>query len=165
MTGHQDLELDIDWGVVQGQLGALLPGDFKRLCEAFGEGEFSAYLYVHSTRGGDRLDVVEELNDLRATLATMLNRERAYEPYHLFEPGRGGLIPWARAVEEGVEFFWLAGDDDPAEWPVLARKDPAEEWHSFAMGVPEFIYHMLTDADFSPFGITELFPEPSYEMY
>jgi hypothetical protein len=166
LVSHQDLHLEIEWGALEEELGSPLPEDFKELATSIGVGEFSEYLYVYTSGKSDQFSVVGPLSGIRRALAWRPVSVRVYEPYGIFTPGEGGLIPWGAAVQEGVEFYWLAGGEEPNEWPILARLDPSEEWYRFDMTVSEFIFRMLTaDEKVDPFRIPEVFGAPRYEVY
>jgi hypothetical protein len=165
-VSQENLHLEIDWNAIERELSAPLPDDFKELAESIGVGEFSEYLYVHTSDYPDDFSVLGGLAGIRRALERRPVSERVYEPYGIFTPGGVGLIPWGRAVQEGVEFYWLAGGENPNQWPILARLDPSEEWYRFDMTVSEFVFRMLTgDENVSPFRIPEVMGPLRYEVY
>ncbi|MET9383188.1 SMI1/KNR4 family protein [Streptomyces sp. NPDC002928] len=165
-VAQDNLHLEIDWNAIEHELGTRLPDDFKELAESIGVGEFSEYLYVDTSDKLDDFSVLGDLASIRRALERRPVAVRVYEPYQIFTPGEVGLLPWGRAVQEGVEFYWLAGGENPSQWPILARLDPSEEWYRFDMTVSEFVFRMLTgDEKVSPFRIPEVMGPPRYEVY
>lgn len=166
VVSQQDLRLEIEWSAFEEELRTPLPDDFKELATSIGVGEFSDYLYVYTSGKSDWSSITGQLASIHRALAPRPVAVRVYEPYRVFTPGEGGLIPWGATVQEGVEFYWLAGGEQPNAWPVLARMDPSEEWYRFDMTVSEFVFRMLTgDETVSPFRIPEVFGAPRYEVY
>ncbi|MGC9542531.1 SMI1/KNR4 family protein [Streptomyces sp. UG1] len=166
-VSQENLHLEIGWDSIEYELGTPLPDDFKKLTESIGVGEFSEYLYVYtSSKKSSSFSVLGDLAGIRRALERQPSAVRVYEPYPIYTPGGEGLIPWGGAVQEGVEFYWLAGGEDPNKWPVLARLDPSEEWYRFDMTVSEFVFRMLTgDEKVSPFRIPDVMGPPRYEVY
>ncbi|MFI1733795.1 hypothetical protein ACH40E_32190 [Streptomyces acidicola] len=167
ITSWEPLDVRIDWRSMEGQLGFGLPEDFKKIAETFGVGEFSGYLNLLTGQEMNDFSVIGVLTGLRRVLTRVLHRDEAYSPYRIFDGDgeKGGLIPWARGVEE-AEFFWLAEGDDPNHWPVIARLDAEEEWHRFDMSTAEFVFRMLDeDETVEPFTVPEEFGAPRYLVY
>jgi hypothetical protein len=161
-----NLNLEIYWNPHEQELGAPLPDDFKELAESIGLGDFSEYLYVFTSGNIDQFSVAGDTAALRKVLEYSSVAERVYEPYRVYIPGGEGLIQWGRAVQEGVEFYWLAGGGDPAKWPVLARMGPSEEGYRFDMTISEFVYRLLNaDLAADPFRIPEVMGPPRYGVY
>ncbi|MGW4169604.1 SMI1/KNR4 family protein [Streptomyces chartreusis] len=156
------LDLDVAWEEIQRRLGVDLPDDFKEFCQCFGRGQFSGYLEVYSSAGGEDLGALVKLERFQRMLEQHPVVQDGYEPYGLFRPERGGLIPWGVSVT-AAEYYWNAGIDVPPEnWPVVAREE-AGQWKIYEEGMAEFVYRILTDATFEEFSIAELVPVPFYE--
>ncbi|MFE5814701.1 SMI1/KNR4 family protein [Streptomyces sp. NPDC056479] len=165
-VGRRPEHVQVEWAEIEAELGVPLPADFKELCEAFGRGEFNGFLYLYSSKGGNHLEVIDALKRLHRAIGRFPDSESVYEPYQIFQPGRGGLIRWAGAAAEGYEYFWLADDASaPESWPIIARTDFSEEWHRYEMSAAEFIHRALTDGDFKPFSMVRYSRQPHYESY
>ncbi|MGJ5894453.1 SMI1/KNR4 family protein [Streptomyces niveiscabiei] len=154
-------DISIDWGDAERQLGAELPEDFKRFCSCFGAGKFSDYLEVYSSSASGAFEVVEVLKDFHQISNEHPVVRKMYEPYGLFTPDRGGLIPWG-VSETAVEYYWIGlSGGRPEGWNVGVR-ERGGDLREYEMGMSEFVYGMLTDVNFGGFGIAELVPEPFY---
>lgn len=165
-VGRRSEQVHVDWSEAETELGTPLPADFKQLCEAFGRGEFNDFLYLYSSKGGSHLEVVDSLRRVRRAIDRFPDSASVYTPYRIFEPDQGGLIRWAGAAAEGYEFFWLVDANvSPENWPIVARTDFSEDWHTYELSVSEFVYRMLTDVDFKPFDISRYAPTPRYSSY
>ncbi|MFC9594273.1 SMI1/KNR4 family protein [Streptomyces sp. NPDC056944] len=164
-VGRRSEDVHVEWPTVESELGTPLPADFKQLCEVFGRGEFNGFLYLYTSKGGTHLEVTDSLRRLHRALDRFPEAESVYDPYLIYSPGKVGLIRWAGAAAEGYEYFWLANDPDPENWPIVARTDHTEEWHTYRMSTSEFVHRMLTDEEFKPFAMTGYAPSPTYESY
>ncbi|MER5278588.1 hypothetical protein ABT025_22960 [Streptomyces sp. NPDC002809] len=155
-----------DWSGTEEFLGTPLPDDFKELRRRFAPwGAFSDHLLV--------LEANEDSESVRANHAKLLtsvsanpDNRRNFEPAGLLganEDSKGtGLVQWGYSfIEE--EYYWLADTArDPATWPVMARVDPLEPFQRFDMSASEFVYRVLTETGFAPFGVAASIPAPSY---
>lgn len=60
------------------------------------------------------------------------------------------------AVQDMVkQFDELIDAERLGDYPVLARSHDGGPWHQCDMSTSEFLYHVLADADFRPFGIAQ----------
>ncbi|WP_063781242.1 SMI1/KNR4 family protein [Streptomyces maremycinicus] len=158
----QSRELEISWSEIEQRLGVELPEDFKSFCECFGVGQFNEYLEVYSSPGGNNLGILDRMARFRRILTQHPVVRGVYEPYGLFWPGRGGLLPWGIS-ETAAEFYWLARYDiQPSDWPVLARQEGGQ-WKAYGMTMSEFTYKMLLDVTLRGFTIADLVPDPFYD--
>ncbi len=69
-------------------------------------------------------------------------------------PGGKGLVEWG-STEWADEYFWLIEPERPGEYPVLVRSNDVDAWHRYDRSTSEFLYRILADADFPPFGIAQ----------
>ncbi|MFE6510214.1 hypothetical protein ACFVDI_21130 [Nocardioides sp. NPDC057767] len=159
-TDRSPRGLRIDWGSIEGEMGLVLPDDYKNLCESFGVGEFSGYVTVLSAATVTYPTIAEWWKDSVSDAASGLDPFPAYlDPYSLFRGDGSGLIYWGGSEE--AQFYWLAGDDWPANtWRIVARESTVDPWHEFDFGVAEFIYLVLCDASF-PLSVASL-ARPSF---
>lgn len=163
-TGWRQEPEAIGWDAVEDAFGTLLPEDYKEICALFPLGSFSGYLDVLRPFGGTSanrlLDTWKYHQQLHAQYPLT---PRVYEPYGLYGVSeKSGLILWGRDMTEG-DYYWFADPSvDPAEWPVVAKEDPAEGWHRFDMSTAEFLYRLLADAEFEPFTVLEQMGEPFF---
>ncbi|WP_399080068.1 SMI1/KNR4 family protein [Streptomyces zaehneri] len=90
--------MEISWSEIEQRLGVELPEDFKSFCRCFGVGQFSGYLEVYTSSGGDNLRILDKLDRFRQMLEQHPVVRGVYEPHGLFRPGEGGLLPWGISV-------------------------------------------------------------------
>jgi hypothetical protein len=152
------LGLTVAWHEIEERLGSPLPADFKQFCEAFGRGGFCDELFVDSTDGGATLDALDGLANLRR-LAESFPYARL-DTYELYVAGGSGVIPWGH-VAAGHSFYWLAGQDDPDEWPIMMCVETGE-WERFDVSMSEFVFRMLTEKGFAY--IARPIEEPYYRL-
>ncbi|MEU4693481.1 hypothetical protein [Actinoplanes sp. NPDC023714] len=156
-TGWPHEAEDLGWEQEEAELGLVLPADFKELDRRFGAGALSGVISLL------RPSAVDGETRLISMWATQRQVEgsgeigaRMYAPYGVYEPGGGrpGLLEWGYDLGEG-EYYWLVDRAVPAErWPVLARRDDGG-WHRYDMQASEFLYRVLADPGFEPFGIAD----------
>ncbi|MFJ8112137.1 SMI1/KNR4 family protein [Streptomyces sp. NPDC096132] len=155
-------DLEILWDDIEQRLGVELPGDFKAFCQCFGQGQFSGYLEVYSSSGGDSLVAFDKLRRFGGMAEQHAVVRHIYEPYGLFRSGGQGLLPWGISVT-AAEYYWLASADGrPDDWPVVAREDGGE-WKIYQMPMSEFVYRVLVDVSMEDFGIADLVHVPFYQ--
>ena len=161
-TGWQPRDIQLSWTATEEALGVELPGDFKELCATFGRGEFSGYVNMLASAGDEPSGVVGNLRRLHSIFDRRPTARRLYEPYGVHPEGR--LIQWAHTADE-AEFHWLIQPDRPESWKVVARRATDEPWHELEMSTSEFLYRVLKDEEFAPFGIARQVPEASFEPW
>lgn len=146
-------EEEYDWNVVESELGAPLPPDYKAIVGRFPRGLFRGLVRV--SRPGDpdypKTDFLgfnrHRLDDLRTA------RESGDAPlqYPIF-PEPGGLLPWGFGVRD-EHFFWATRDRDPAQWTVVVSDASFTRWSEFGGGIAEFLVELASGRwDASPFG-------------
>ncbi|NWF30685.1 SMI1/KNR4 family protein [Streptomyces sp. PKU-EA00015] len=154
LTGWEPLGLSVDWAAVEGELQCPLPADYKELFEAFGGGVFAESVYFLARDEGISFDF---LTQWRAELSTdqdsSLGSVSAMDPYTVYAPGSKGLVTWG-STEWGDQYCWLIDARRPGEYPILARVED-NDWRRYEMSTSEFLYRVLADADFQPFGIAQ----------
>ncbi|MER5901205.1 SMI1/KNR4 family protein [Streptomyces mirabilis] len=150
--------MSVDWAAIEGALGVPLPADYKELYEVFGGSIFSDSLYVLDFLGRDEDPAFDFLTRWRVSLPvdqdSKLGNVSAVEPYAIYAPGSKGLVEWG-STEWADEYFWLIDAERPGECPVLARSNDVGAWHRYDMPTSEFLYRVLADAIFQPFGIAQ----------
>ena len=155
LTGWEPLGISVDWAAIEGELGVPLPADYKELYEAFSGGVFSDSVYFLGRDEGISFDF---LTQWRVSLSTdqdsKLGSVSAVDPYAIYTPGGKGLVEWG-STEWADEYFWLIDAERPGEYFVLARSNDVGGWHRYDMSTSEFLYRVLADADFQPFGIAQ----------
>ncbi|MFJ2960181.1 SMI1/KNR4 family protein [Streptomyces sp. NPDC087270] len=158
-TGTTARGVDQPWAWIEEQLGTALPRDYKKACEAFGVGEFSAsitLLCADETLVGDLLTLWSGLREGDADDGAL------FEPYRIHEPGiSGGLIPWGSSRSSDL-FFWQV-DGEPDSWPVIASMEDADELDRYDMTTTQFLYRILTDPGFRPYTVAGAWPHPYFE--
>ncbi|MFH8370340.1 SMI1/KNR4 family protein [Streptomyces sp. NPDC018031] len=154
LSGWEPLGISVDWAAVEEELRIPLPADYKELFEAFGGGTFSDSVFFFARDEGLAFDF---LTQWRAAL--QVDRDGRYgsvsavDPHSVYAPGGKGVVTWG-ATEWGDEYCWLIDAQRPGEYPVLARAED-NDWRRYDMTTAEFLYRVLADADFRPFGIAQ----------
>ncbi|MFC0600375.1 SMI1/KNR4 family protein [Streptomyces palmae] len=155
LTGWEPLGISADWDAIEGELGVPLPADCKKLYEAFGGGTFSDSI---SFLGRDEGVSFDFLTQWRVSLSvdqdSNLGNVSAVDPYEIYAPGGKGLVAWG-STEWADEYCWLIDAERPGDYPVLARSRDGGPWHWYDMSTSEFLYRVLADAEFQPFGIAQ----------
>ncbi|MCX5092409.1 hypothetical protein OOK36_26730 [Streptomyces sp. NBC_00365] len=153
-----------DWSEAEQALGAPLPADFKELRRSFPEwGAFRDHVVLLKAQGGSESVPANHETLLKAVRGNPGSR-RMFQPYGILRAGEAesskGLVQWGYSfIEE--EYYWLADTaTDPSTWPIAARVDPLESFRRFDMTASEFIYRVVADVEFSPFGIAGSVGEP-----
>lgn len=123
VTGWQEPRWECDWRSVESDLGMALPGDYKELCDRFGPGYFSRYIWVVPGMGQESVlywrQVYKEIFEENPAGAELIFNP--YKPCGV--DGQNGLLAWGMSEADG-RFFWLADAAvNPDEWPILARHD------------------------------------------
>lgn len=165
LTGWQGSTWECDWNSVESQLGVALPDDYKELCDRFGPGIFSEYLWVAPGEGGD------SVLDWRRAHLSMFEGNPAGEDitFGSYRPcgleGPNGLLTWGTS-ETGGFFFWLVDVAvNPDEWPIVARYDMSldQEWDRYEMSVSEFVYRVIADPEFKFYGVARSIWPPTFK--
>ncbi|MFF0557888.1 SMI1/KNR4 family protein [Streptomyces sp. NPDC004266] len=153
-TGWEPSAHSVDWAAVEEELRVPLPPDFKQLCEGFGGGTFCDSVAFYGRTEGFRFNF---LLPWQAPLPPLPAESGQYQEY---TPGGKGYIKWASS-EWGTEYCWLVDAQQPGAYPVLARGE-AGEWCEYDMSTSEFLYRVLADKDFQPFGIARHGLDPTF---
>ncbi|MFJ8697335.1 hypothetical protein [Streptomyces roseolilacinus] len=64
------------------------------------------------------------------------------------------MVAWG-STEGADEYCRLVDAERPGEHPVLVRSHDGGPWHRYDMSTSEFLYRVLADAGFQPFGIAQ----------
>lgn len=158
---------ELDWSDTETALGTPLPPDFKELRGRFAAwGAFSDHVLLLKAQGETESVLANHESLLKSVRGNPDNR-RMFEPFGLLgASGEGkGLVQWGYSfIEE--EYYWLANvEEDPSTWPVVAREDPLEPFQRFDMIASEFVYRVLTEAEFPTFSVAARVDAPYYQTY
>ncbi|MBH5335339.1 SMI1/KNR4 family protein [Streptomyces pactum] len=163
LTGWEPLGLSVDWPAIEGELGFPLPADYKELYEAFGGGTFSECVFFMGRDPGVSFDLLEVWrHSLAVERDGRYGDVSAVDPYAIYAPGGTGLVPWG-ATEWADQYFWLIDAERPGTYPILVRGDGGGPFERYEMSTAEFLYRVLADADFLPYGIARYGIEPAFE--
>lgn len=121
-----------DWDAAETVVGVRLPGDYRRLVETYGWGEFCDFLYFRTPFGTSRYN---GLHWQTGRLTGSPERDAERHPYPL-HPSAGGLLIWGTTMDAD-RLCWLTVGA-PEDWPVVVWS--SEGWYeTFAMGATEFV--------------------------
>ncbi len=152
-TSRQVSSSSVPWGGSPVELGFTFPPDYRDFIDLYGRGAIRGELDIHfpwisgpwlGGRGGFSY-IVEYMNILWNPEGFKSLRERYPEdyPYPLY-PERNGLLAWAHNGNADY-CFWLTGEGDPAQWPVVVW-DRAT-WRRYDCGMAELLVRLLTGKD------------------
>lgn len=137
-TGVSSRRFIVPWQIIEGEIGTMLPNDYKNVVQHFGPGVFDDLVRLHppgiAAAGWELRHAARQILDL-------LREPPAPVPYPIF-PEAGGVFPWGSSVD-GDCFYWVT-EGRPDEWTVAVEDGPGLEWRHLDMGVSEFIYSYLT---------------------
>ncbi|MEU4064107.1 SMI1/KNR4 family protein [Streptomyces wedmorensis] len=102
-----------DWTTAETAIGTRLPGDYKRLVETYGWGEFCDFLYLRTPFGTSEYNGIEWQS---ARLTGPSERDCDRYPYPL-QPAPGGLLVWGTTMDAD-RLCWLTSGP-PDDWPVV----------------------------------------------
>ncbi|WP_051798114.1 SMI1/KNR4 family protein [Streptomyces sp. NRRL S-337] len=153
LTGWEPLGVSVDWAAIERELGVPLPADYKELYEAFGGGVFSDSVYFLGRDEGFSFDFLAQWR-VSVDQASKLKDGSAVDPYAVYAPGGKGLVEWG-STEWADEYCWFIDAERPGDYPVLARAHDVGGWHRYDMSTSEFLYRVLANAEFQPFGIAQ----------
>ncbi|TQK52320.1 hypothetical protein FBY35_2751 [Streptomyces sp. SLBN-118] len=159
----------LDWSSTERVLGTPLPADFKELRRRFPEwGAFSDHVLVLEAQGDTESVLANHESLLRSVRGNPDNR-RMFEPFGILgasdESDGKGLVQWGYSLIE-EEYYWLVDTSvDSSTWPVVARVDPLEPFQRLDMTASEFVYRVLTESEFSPFGVAATIETPYYRAF
>lgn len=115
----------IDWDLLHGRLGTVLPADYREYCSYYPPLTIDDFMNLLVVRPGreerwvemqaEELDVVESLDD----------DDRP--EHYTFHPDPGGLLLWG-ASNEGDMFFWRKSGPDPDQWPAVVFTRNRDWW-------------------------------------
>jgi SMI1/KNR4 family protein SUKH-1 len=128
-----------DWAAARAKFGFDLPEDYRELIDRYGAGTFDGELRVlvpgHPVESFDLLRTTDQdLWGLRY-LREQAGREPPYRP----EPVSGGLISWGLTGNGDICYWHVEDEREPAGWTVAVNSPRADEWHSFAGSVTEYL--------------------------
>ncbi|MET8968685.1 SMI1/KNR4 family protein [Streptomyces hydrogenans] len=121
-----------DWTAAETTIGSRLPGDYRRLVETYGWGEFCDFLYLRTPFGTSEYNGIE-WQSARPTGSPERDRDRYPYPLH---PAPGGLLVWGTTMDADRLCWLTSGPSD--DWPVVVWSN--EGWYEIhPMGAAAFI--------------------------
>ncbi|MFC0107606.1 SMI1/KNR4 family protein [Kibdelosporangium aridum] len=134
----------LDWDMVERQLGFRFPGDYKEFMARFPSGNYRNAIQLYNPIQ-DTESFAQFTDHLEGKLwgIRMARDEEGCDIYPPF-PEPGGVIPFARDAEGGT-LFWLPRSPNPDEWSVehQARGNP-EEWTRTKRTMTEVMLELVT---------------------
>lgn len=115
----------IDWDLLHGRLGTVLPADYREYCSYYPPLSIDDFMSLLVVRPGreerwvamqaEELDVVKSLDD------------DEMPEHYTFHPDPGGLLLWGTS-NEGDMFFWRNSGSDPDQWPAVVFTRNSDWW-------------------------------------
>lgn len=129
----------IDWTAVERELGASLPGDYKRFVSTYGAGGIDGFLSVFTPAGPTQwVDLVWRSG---APGRAHLSREEQHPPFDAF-PAPGGLLAFGQ-TDNGDVLYWRT-QADPDQWTVLVYQGRGFEYFEFSGPMTNFLQSVLS---------------------
>ncbi|MGH4028133.1 SMI1/KNR4 family protein [Actinomycetota bacterium Odt1-20B] len=133
-------ERGVNWSVIEGELGASLPPDYRALADHYPTLLIDDFMVVTLPTPKRELDFVSGVRETSEILQDLLevDESHGYAPF----PEENGLLGWGSSLS-GDQFYWQVGStDDPGAWRVVVsgRND---DWWTFEGGVVEFLVAAL----------------------
>jgi hypothetical protein len=141
----------IGFETVERDLGLALPGSYKQLTHAYGQGVWFQTIFVLNPFLGWS-NGLEPWMSVRGyaggpSWCQGLRSAREEFPSHIrspIYPEAGGLFPWAFLQDGGVLYWRTEGA--PEQWETLHDRDLCleEGWESFGMTVTELLWRLAS---------------------
>jgi len=163
-VGRDSLELDVDWGSAERDLGLTVPADYKDLCGAFGVGEFSDFLNLLPPDPTGTFDLVSfwrDSLDMSREWGFPKGQDPTFKPFDPYEVGAGGVLTWGTSRTRTL-FSWLVPTSASSDWPILVHYEDGPDGRRFEMPTSEFVFRVLTEPDFTLDGIAGMIPQPYF---
>ena len=169
LVGRVDPSFTVDRSEIEAGLQTGLPDDYFELAVKYGEGVFCHFIFLYDGRA----DSGDGLLAMWRYFSAMHGRGGAdgggaLSPYPIFEPGEAGLISWG-GTDVGDLYFWYATPkSDPNSWPVVVKASDGLDdtldngMAHFEMSASEFLWRVLADREFTPFGVANLVSEVQF---
>jgi hypothetical protein len=150
-----------DWDAAEGQLGVVLPYDYKELIRTFGGSNWDDYLYpLEPGCPNDNYDLIEWEDQQTEALEGLWEFEK--KPDELAD-ARSRVIPWA-TTDNGECFYWLVrAGQSPDEWTVMVNEACGDRWEHYSMNCIEFLVSVLTE-DVQSTVLSSRFPLAEHEF-
>ncbi|WKU42760.1 hypothetical protein Q3V23_00990 [Streptomyces sp. VNUA116] len=135
----------VNWAQAERALGTVLPADYKRLVETYGDGIFDETIWLLVPGSAyDDCDLHTQTTERDEILNDLWEFED--KPARLQEEG-ARLLPWAFEEGTGAFLYWLARPGQhPDEWTVLYNEGRGPLWEHHDMGCLAFLSAVLTGA-------------------
>ncbi|WP_326593020.1 SMI1/KNR4 family protein [Streptomyces sp. NBC_01294] len=135
-----------NWARVEGELGTILPSDYKQLVDLCGGGLLDDDIWVLEPDCPNKhYDLVTENRD-RGEAQQGLWTGGEPKPAELDAAGSRTIV-WA-VTENGDCLYWLArAGQEPEQWTVLIKEGRGREWEFHAQSCSEFLQSILLTGD------------------
>lgn len=127
-----------DWLAVENKLGLILPDDYKKIIETYGDFYWADFIHLLNPFSENRY-----LN-LFSRMEMILDAEREtrenfphYYPLSLF-PEKGGLLP-VFITDNGDTGFWITFSE-PEKWSVLIKGARPPEFEVLFISIASFLF-------------------------
>ncbi|MGW5609375.1 SMI1/KNR4 family protein [Streptomyces sp. NPDC003753] len=131
-----------DWETAEGQLGVVLPSDYKELIRTYGGSNWDDYLYLLEPGcPNDNYALIEWEDQQTEALEGLWEFEK--KPDELAD-AESRVIPWA-TTDNGECLYWLIrAGQDPDQWTVMVNEARGDRWEHYPMSCTEFLVAALT---------------------
>ncbi|WP_145786565.1 SMI1/KNR4 family protein [Kitasatospora atroaurantiaca] len=145
----------VNWRVLEAELGAVLPADYKLLCELYPPFVLSDFLGFGGPMPGLEDIWVRGTREDLETIAEWCEEAGLAVPLHPY-PTPGGLLPWAGSTQ-GDFFLWTTSPAGPQEWTVTVASRSSAWWH-YTGGAVQFLADLVSGA-LEPWALPQVRPE------
>lgn len=130
------------WDVVESQVGAILPPDYKEFINEYGTVSINNFIWILTPFDEDEyVNLIKRGKEISKTYIESKMNSPEYFKHDVF-PSKGGILPWGY-TENGDELYWLA-DGTSNEWHVIVYESRSSDYYEYSMGMVEFIYRIIS---------------------
>ncbi|MFI8966597.1 SMI1/KNR4 family protein [Streptomyces sp. NPDC053493] len=134
---------NVDWSVVETELGTAVPADFKLLCSLYPTLDLGDFIRVVAPIPGQEEAWVQGVRDDLEIVAEWCEEGDLAVPVYPY-PSPGGLFPWATSLQ-GDLFLWTTSPTGPGDWAVTVASRNGGWWH-YTGGMVQFLADLVTEA-------------------
>ncbi|MDR7278510.1 hypothetical protein [Catenuloplanes atrovinosus] len=132
--------VEVDWNLVEVEMGLRLTSDYKSLVDIYGAGQFDRFLTVYQpVTPFLNTELAYRARRQNEILAQLRDGGREHIPFT-----EGTLLPVA-GTDNGDTIYWvLEPSADPDAWTITADEARNRVWPRFPGGITDFLHAVLS---------------------